>query len=162
MCIVYFLQMFQQGPPISAALTTHSGPHSNTIHDLIGPGSSTASSMGSIVTTSTSTLAAAAIAQSFGVGQPVNSATMSHSPSPRYCKHIKLKMTFYLRLALSLTEDVPVRLIFISLKFQHTRELHPTSLSSNSWWKQAFEIDDTVCLDSIYWFTPTTSININL
>ena len=97
---MYFLQMFQQGPPISAALTTHSGPHSNTIHDLIGPGSSTASSMGSIVTTSTSTLAAAAIAQSFGVGQPVNSATMSHSPSPRYCKHIKLKMTFYLRLAL--------------------------------------------------------------
>ena len=152
--------MFQQGPPISAALTTHSGPHSNTIHDLIGPGSSTASSMGSIVTTSTSTLAAAAIAQSFGVGQPVNSATMSHSPSPRYCKHIKLKMTFYLRLAFY--GRCTCKAYFYSLKFQHTRELHPTSLSSNSWWKQAFEIDDTVCLDSIYWFTPTTSININL
>ena len=76
--------MFQQGSSTSAPVTSHSGQHSNNIHDLIAPGSSATSSLGSIITTSASTIATAVIAQTSGGAQPVNSATISHSPSPRY------------------------------------------------------------------------------
>ena len=75
--------MFQQGTSTSGTVTSHS----NLIHDLIGPGSSATSSLGSIITTSVSSsavAAAAAIAHASSVNQPVNSATISHSPSPRY------------------------------------------------------------------------------
>jgi hypothetical protein len=81
--------MFQQGTSTAAPATSHS----NLIHDLIGPGSSATSSLGSIITTSASAsavAAAAAIAQASGVNQPVNSATLSHSPSPRY--YLKLHL----------------------------------------------------------------------
>ena len=71
--------MFQQGISAAAQLASHS----NFIHDLIGPGSSATSSLGSIITTSSSTMAAApTLAHGSGINQPVNSATISHSPSP--------------------------------------------------------------------------------
>ena len=71
--------MFQQGTSTAAQATSHS----NYIHDLIGPGSSATSSLGSIITTSSSTnVAASVIAQAAALHQPGNSATISHSPSP--------------------------------------------------------------------------------
>ena len=75
--------VYQQGPSVSTTGTGHSGQHTNMIHDLIGPSSSATSSLGSIITTSASVLASAtSIAHVSGAGPPVNSATISHSPSP--------------------------------------------------------------------------------
>ena len=75
--------VYQQGPSVSTTGTGHSGQHTNMIHDLIGPSSSATSSLGSIITTSASILASAtSIAHVSGAGPPVNSATISHSPSP--------------------------------------------------------------------------------
>ena len=71
--------MFQQGTSAAPQATSHS----NYIHDLIGPGSSATSSLGSIITTSSTTnVAASVLANAAALHQHGNSATISHSPSP--------------------------------------------------------------------------------
>ena len=75
--------MFPQTSLALTTVTSHAGQNSSNLHDLVAPGSSATSSVGSI-NPSASSVAAAAIVQASHVMQQANTATASHSPSPRY------------------------------------------------------------------------------